>query len=106
MLGQRRCQQGGQISQLGGIEKRRDLGISLGQRKAPVPYRSLGETAPARGDRQPQGLEVLKGAFVISLEHGVLPFRYPLAEQRGPDATSIKSRPISASADLKNIRGL
>lgn len=53
-------------------------------------YRSLGETAPARGDQQPQGLEGLKGAFVISLEHGVLPLRNPLAEQRGPDATFIK----------------
>lgn len=91
---------------MGGIEKRRDLGTSLGQRKASVLYRSLGETAPARGDQQPQVLEVLKGAFVISLGHGALPSDTPLAEQRGPDATSIKSRPISASADVKNIRGL
>lgn len=29
-----------------------------------------------------------------------------MAEQRGPDATFIKSRPISESEDLKNIRGL
>lgn len=99
MLGQRRCPQGEQISQLGGIQKRRDLGISLGQGKASVLYRSLGETAPASGDQQPQGLEGLKRAFVISLEHGVWPLRNPLAEQRGPDATFIKSRPISESAD-------
>lgn len=67
--------------------RERDLGISLELKEACVLYRSLGEPAPARVDKQPQTLEVLEGAFVISLEHGALALRHPSAGQRGPDAS-------------------
>ena len=76
------------MSQRGGREERRDQGISLELRGACAPYRSLGEPAPARGDQQPERLEVLKGAFLISLERGAWLLRHPAAEQRGLDASS------------------
>ena len=54
---QRRCQQGGQISQLGGREERRDPGITdLELRVTCAPHGSLG--ALGRGEWQPQGCEV------------------------------------------------
>ena len=40
-----------------------------------------------RGEPQPQGFEVLEGAFVTGLEQGALPLRHPSAEQRDPDAS-------------------
>lgn len=54
---QRRFQQGGQISQLGGREERRDPGITdLELRVACAPHGSLG--ALGRGELQPQAFEV------------------------------------------------
>ena len=41
-----------------------------------VLHRSLGKPEPVQGAQQPQALEVLKEALVISLEHRVLPLRY------------------------------
>lgn len=50
-------------------------------------HRSLGKQQLVRGDRQPQGLEVLEGALDITLEHRALPLRHPAAEQRDLDAS-------------------
>lgn len=64
--------------------RERDLGISLELKEACVLYRSLGEPAPARVDKQPQTLKVLEGAFVISLEHGASALKTPFSWAEGP----------------------